>query len=197
MTERSIAERFGITDETAVDVIEDGDGEQPSTHRWCDAGGGVWEEHPDDPEMIRFAHDANGNAPTYADYWTKQAVSSQFGELTRPDDEIVVETYLNGKRTPVPPANELLEARKLREAAAELENLTVMMKQAVLDLRANSERASRGGQTHASESLNDAYARAYYLRRELGRVVATLGVGVPVNYRLRGVETAYRALIQD
>lgn len=49
-------------------------------------------------------------------------------------------------------------------AANALEDLTVKMKTAALDLR---------------EGTNDPYAVAYYLRRELSRVVATLGAGVP------------------
>lgn len=76
------------------------------------------------------------------------------------------------------------EQKKLVESAAELENISVMVKEAVLDLR----NAARVG------DVADAYARVYFLRRELGRVVAGLGAGVPRN--LAAVETEYRELTQ-
>lgn len=76
------------------------------------------------------------------------------------------------------------EQKKLVEAAAELENISAMVKEAVLDLR----NAARTG------DVADAYARAYFLRRELGRVVAGLGVGVPRT--LAAVEAEYRELTE-
>lgn len=76
------------------------------------------------------------------------------------------------------------EQRKLVESAAELENISIMVKEAVLDLR----NAARTG------DVADAYTRVYFLRRELGHVVAGLGVGAPRN--LAAVEAEYRELSQ-
>lgn len=76
------------------------------------------------------------------------------------------------------------EQKKLVESAAELENISVMVKEAVLDLR----NAARTG------DVADAYARVYFLRRELGRVVAALGVGVPRT--LATIEAEYRELTE-
>ena len=59
---------------------------------------------------------------------------------------------------------------KVTKAAAELEELAADMKQAVIDLRES------GNQVFA-------YERVYHLRTALGRIVQSLGVGVPMRYQ--------------
>lgn len=191
---------------------------------WTDHHGDVWQEHLVDPTLVRIVRFANGKLAPEDFYRPLTEVEKSYGELTQTagasitdedvaawqvddeeggtgevdlanrDSEVRYITEMNRQRTSATASSkrESPEARKLDDAAAELENITVMMKQAVLDLR-----ASRGGQIHASAALGNAYARVYYLRRELGRVVAALGVGVPRSVVLRGIEKTYRGLIED
>lgn len=56
----------------------------------------------------------------------------------------------------------------LNEAANRLEELTIVGKEIVLSLRSGDE---------------ESYAKMYWLRRELGYIVNTLGVGVPVSVK--------------
>jgi hypothetical protein len=59
---------------------------------------------------------------------------------------------------------------KTTEAAAKLEELSVDLKQAIIDIRENSGNSKW------------CYWRIYYLRRDLSRIVATLGAGIPPAY---------------
>lgn len=65
------------------------------------------------------------------------------------------------------------------EAAAKLEDITVVSKQMVVDIR---------------EEVVDPYAALYWLRREIGRIVSTMGVGLPASDMLRQVQDRYRIL---
>lgn len=56
----------------------------------------------------------------------------------------------------------------LNAAAARIEELSMISKQVVQNLR---------------DGAPSAYAQVYWLRREMGRVVATLGVGTPLLMR--------------
>ncbi len=53
---------------------------------------------------------------------------------------------------------------RITQAAAQLEDLSVELKQLIIDLR---------------EGKPDPYARVYYFRHSVGQVVARLGVGTP------------------
>lgn len=235
--------------------------------RWVDAGGGTWEEHPADPTRIRFMHDADGKSPTYADYWTKAAVTAQFGELTpegvtsatdlgmtvttargprhvkrgdrmwhvmtaqtgtvrdvgpnaldiKIDDDIrgtwsgaswfwellpaedtgastdeAVEVYLDGKLVRSEP--ETVEQRKIREAADALEDIIVMAKRVMTDLRDNSRVTGRNA-ADPVRAIHDSYGRVFTLRRKLSRVVAALGSGTPS--RLGAYEEQLDRLVRD
>lgn len=167
---------------------------------WTDRQGDVWQEHPTDPQLLNLVRFSNGDQLVGSDYTPRDDVDRQWGELTQtagaPSTADEEETGWR-KSAPVKGEGESPEARKIGNAADELENLTVMLRQAVLDLRNNVQRANRGDWTSTSSALHDSYARAYYLRRELGRVVAALGVGVPAARRRQDVEREYQALIQD
>lgn len=58
----------------------------------------------------------------------------------------------------------VLDIEKVRKVANELEDVALLAKHMVIDLR---------------EGEPNAYARVYWLRWRLGKVVAELGVGVP------------------
>lgn len=81
---------------------------------------------------------------------------------------------------------EELRTRKRLEAANRLEELTAIAKQVVIDLR------GQDGAAKQQAASDMAYARVYWLRRELGHVVATLGVGLPDGWRLRLVAQEYK-----
>lgn len=193
---------------------------------WIDRVGDVWQEHPTDPQQLRLARFADGKTIGAVYYLPRVDVDRQWGKLTQPDHapitveevaewqvdderggtgEVEPDNYssevrhiseMNRQRTSTETRPESPEASKIGNAAAELENLTVMMRQAVLDLRKNSAVTGHNA-ADPTRAIRDAYARVYYLRRELGRVVTTLGIGVPAPSRLRDVEKTYRALIQD
>ena len=76
-------------------------------------------------------------------------------------------------------------------AANQLEDLIVVAKQMVLDLRGVP---SREGQEDADLT---AYGRVYWLRKRLGYVVATLGVGHPTSWVTRYVEKHYGKLLRN
>lgn len=81
-----------------------------------------------------------------------------------------------------------VERRKISDAANRVEELSVMIKEAVLDLRDDARH----------DDITTAYARVYVLRRELSRVVASLGAGVPVNGAvMRRIEKTYDSLVRD
>jgi hypothetical protein len=150
--------------------------------RWTDSAGGVWVEHPTDPTRVRFLHDVDGNAPTAADWWLRTDVEKQFGQLTsmKPSDAYDAEWT------------------KITNAAASLEDIVVMLKAAVTELRDNAQRLGhvRSGEDHAAARLMyDSYARVFTLRRKLSRVVASLGSGAPA--RLSQYNAAYDKLVQD
>lgn len=67
------------------------------------------------------------------------------------------------------------------EAAKRLEELTVMAKQMVIDLR-------------LVNNNYDGYRRVYWLRKELSKVVASLGGGVP---RVSDLPGKYERLIES
>lgn len=68
------------------------------------------------------------------------------------------------------------------DSANRLEELGVALGEMVRDLRI--------GKPHA-------YARVYWLRRELGRVVTTLGTDAPSSHVLRDVAREYEELISN
>jgi hypothetical protein len=69
---------------------------------------------------------------------------------------------------------------KVNAAANTMEDLAAIAKQVVIDLRA--------GKPHP-------YARVYWLRREMGRVVATMGVGTPEG--IKEVNREYGCVYSD
>lgn len=176
----------------------------PDPIEWTDHHGDVWEESPVDRQMIALVRFSDGTRVPSPTYHPRPKVEQNFGELVQTagaptiDDDVIVARYLNGEcveRDGVPIKNTepivrsefdtfTPEQKKLVESAAELENISVMVKEAVLDLR----NAARTG------DVADAYARVYFLRRELGRVVAALGVGVPRT--LATIEAEYRELTE-
>lgn len=78
-----------------------------------------------------------------------------------------------------------MNRQKRLEAAARVEELAAIAKQMVLDLRGPEDPQ---GQVEANDT---AYARVYWLRHALGRVVADLGVGNPPTWAKRQVEREY------
>lgn len=76
--------------------------------------------------------------------------------------------------------------RKRLEAAARVEELTIVAKQLVLDLR--GEPGDRRSQENADLT---AYGRVYWLRKQLGYVVASLGSGAPDAWVTKVVEREY------
>lgn len=72
------------------------------------------------------------------------------------------------------------------EAAARVEELAAIAKQIVLDLRGDPDQASQ------EDADLTAYGRVYWLRRELGYVVASLGrPGAPARWVSKLVEREY------
>lgn len=90
-----------------------------------------------------------------------------------------------------------VERVKIVEAAAALEDITVMLKTAVTELRQNARtlRSVRVDDVVAARLVQDSYARVFALRRKLGRVVAGLGAGTPA--QLSRYEADYDKLVQD
>lgn len=82
--------------------------------------------------------------------------------------------------------DKLRERRRL-DAADRVEELAAIAKALVTDLRGQP---GESGQQAANDT---AYGRVYWLRRELGRVVATLGIGLPEPWVLRVVDREYGA----
>lgn len=78
----------------------------------------------------------------------------------------------------------LTEHRAARaiNASYRIGELSALARQVELDLR---------------DGAPDAYARVYWLRRELGYVANELGVGLPDHAALRRVEAEYTALVVD
>lgn len=76
------------------------------------------------------------------------------------------------------------------EAADRLEELVITAKQMVIDLRANPAPDTAGREAWL-RSNDMAYARLYWLRREIGYVVNQLGVGLPPNWTIRQVTKEY------
>lgn len=76
-----------------------------------------------------------------------------------------------------------LRRKKRFEAAARLEELAAIAKQMVLDLR------GEGGSEEDADLT--AYARVYWLRKQLGYVVAPLGVGAPDSWTTKVAEREY------
>lgn len=70
--------------------------------------------------------------------------------------------------------------QQVMEAAAEVEKLAALMKQAVLDLRADS---------NTDRGREFAYARVYDIRWRLGRIANRLGYGVPQHLGIIREET--------
>jgi hypothetical protein len=80
-----------------------------------------------------------------------------------------------------------LRARQRNLAADRLEELAAIAQAMVTDLRGQP---GESGQTAASDT---AYARVYWLRREIGYVVNALGVGLPPRWAQRVVSKEYGA----
>lgn len=73
----------------------------------------------------------------------------------------------------------MYDQAKINEVAARLEDLTVIMKQMVSDLRTGKEERP--------------YAAVYYLRTQLSREVAKLGAGAP---NIAKVSRYYESFVQ-
>lgn len=75
-------------------------------------------------------------------------------------------------------------------AAAQLEDLIVVAKQVVLDLRGEP---TREGQDDADLT---AYGRVFWLRRQLGYVVGSLGVNAPATWVMNLAGKRYGTLLE-
>lgn len=84
---------------------------------------------------------------------------------------------------------EELRARRRLEAAQHLEDLAVVARQMAEDLRGQP---GESGQVAANDT---AYGRLYWLRTQLGYVVNTLGVGLPLRWVQRVVAKEYGTLL--
>jgi hypothetical protein len=82
-----------------------------------------------------------------------------------------------------------LRLKRRIDAANQLEELITVAKQMVLDLRGKPTRESQ------EDADLTAYGRGYWLRKRLGYVVATLGVGHPTSWVTRYVEKHYGKLL--
>lgn len=80
---------------------------------------------------------------------------------------------------------EELRTKKRLEAADRLEELAAIAKAVAADLRGEE---GESGQIAANDT---AYGRVYWLRKQLGYVVNTLGVGLPERWVQRVVEREY------
>lgn len=78
--------------------------------------------------------------------------------------------------------------RKRREAAARLEDLAAIATRMVRDLR--GEPGDQQSQDYADLT---AHARVYWLRKQLGYVVADLGYNAPATWATKAVEREYQA----
>lgn len=89
------------------------------------------------------------------------------------------------------------ERRKILAAAAALEDIEVMLKAAVIDMRSSARSLNRPtvDSVAAARLRQDAYARLFTVRRKLGRVVASLGAGTPA--RLSQIEAELDQLVND
>jgi hypothetical protein len=76
--------------------------------------------------------------------------------------------------------------RKRVEVSHQIEDLTAIMKQLVLDLR--GEPGNRLSQEHADLT---AYARVYWLRKQLGYLTRELGYDAPATWATKFVEKEY------
>lgn len=83
-------------------------------------------------------------------------------------------------------AYEAHRTQRRLEAANQLEELLVAAQQIVLDLRANPT-PDTVDREEWLRSNDMAYARVYWLRRELGYVVNKLGVGLPPNWMIKQI----------
>lgn len=84
------------------------------------------------------------------------------------------------------------QRRKKRfEAAAQLEELIAVAKQVVLDLRGEPNATAR----ERVYSDDTAYGRVYWLRTQLGYVVAKLGYGAPATWVKKVVGKEYGTLL--
>jgi hypothetical protein len=84
-----------------------------------------------------------------------------------------------------------LRLKRRRDAADQLEELIIVAKQMVLDLRGEPSRESQ------EDADLTAYGRVYWLRKRLGYIVATLGVGHPTSWVTRYVEKHYGKLLRN
>lgn len=113
-------------------------------------------------------------------------------EDTGASTDEAVDVYVGGKLVRSEP--ETVEQRKIREAADALEDIIVMAKQVVIDLRANSRVTGRNA-ADPVRAVHDSYGRVFALRRKFGRIVAGLGSGTPS--RLGAYEEQLDRLVQD
>lgn len=81
-------------------------------------------------------------------------------------------------------------SRQIDDAMNRLEELVIAGRQIVNDVRRLDPKLSRVHKMHA-------YARVYWLRRELSRIVATLGQDVPPRTLYNWVADHYEKIIKD
>lgn len=75
-------------------------------------------------------------------------------------------------------------------AAKQLDELAQIIIAMAADLRANAD-VETAGRDAWLRSNDTAYARLYWLRHRLGKIVAPLGVGLPQRWALKLVEHEY------
>lgn len=80
----------------------------------------------------------------------------------------------------------MYDRETIEEVATRLEELTIIAKQIIIDLRDDITEIHQSPPT---------YTRVYYLRREMSRLAARLGSGVPSG--LTKLESRYEQLVQQ
>lgn len=84
---------------------------------------------------------------------------------------------------------EELRTKKRLEAAEQLDRLIVVANQVALDLR------GKEGEREQLNANDTAYARLYWLRKQLGHVVADVGTGAPTAWRMKALTHEYGKLL--
>lgn len=105
------------------------------------------------------------------------------------DDDAVVRTYPNGQLVS---SDTDVDRRKITDAAGLLEDiavLTTQMAHDLVDVDANPEVSKFG--------LRTAYERVYWLHRELGRIVSSLGTDAVTASQLEVVASWYAGVLAD
>lgn len=180
---RQVPEDDGMVVRTATGPlrVKPGDRVQHITHAWIGVVRAVGPNALD----VKIDDDVEATWTGASWHWKLLPV-----EDTGTSTDEAVDVYVNGKLVRSEP--ETVEQRKIREAADQLEDIIVMAKQVVLELRGASRRAGYGA-IQSAQALYDSYAYLFALRRKLGRTVATIGAGQP--HRVKQFEAALDELV--